>query len=369
VTDVFLPRLGGIETHVDDLVRHQRAQGFDAQVLTPTAGAGNDPTWVNRLPVTQARRAITDYDVVHVHISMLSPYGVAVARAAAGAGIPTLVTAHSMWTGAGVVLRLAALVGLRRWPVTWSAVSGPAAAVFQRSIGRIEVAVLPNAIDIASWRHPLASTASADVPDGDGRDQTTVVSVMRLMPRKRPIQLLRMFEQARRLAPDQDLRMIVVGDGPLRRRMDRYVCRRGLDPHVRITGRLPRPEVLQELRSAAMYVAPAPKESFGIAALEARCAGLPIIAHRRSGVTEFVRDRVEGILIDDDAEMAVAIADLACDQNLRARITAHNQRVAPQFDWTDILERTNALYRSAAERASTVAARTGSALEPLAVGA
>ena len=367
VTDVFLPRLGGIESHVDDLVRHQRAGGIDAQVLTPTAGAGNDPAWVRRLPVTRARRVITDYDVVHVHVSILSPYGITVARAAAAAGIPTLVTVHSMWTGAGVVLRLAAMAGLRHWPVAWSAVSGPAAAAFRRCIGRIEVAVLPNAIDIPSWRQPVVSTATTGLLDR--RRRTTVVSVMRLAPRKRPMQMLRVFEQARRLTPDQDLRLIVVGDGPLRGRMDRYLRRSGLDQWVRITGQLSRPEVLRELRSAAMYVAPAPKESFGIAALEARCAGLPVVASRHSGITEFVRDRVEGILVDDDAEMAVAIADLAGDQELRARITVHNRRVAPDLDWTGILRRTDALYRSAADlAAAAVAARTGSAREPVAVG-
>jgi hypothetical protein len=41
VTDVFLPRLGGIETHVDDLVRHQRAIGLDAEVLTPSAATAH----------------------------------------------------------------------------------------------------------------------------------------------------------------------------------------------------------------------------------------------------------------------------------------------------------------------------------------
>lgn len=363
VTDVFLPRLGGIETHVDDLVRHQRARGFRADVLTPTAGTGDDPAWVHRVPVAQARRAISGYDLVHVHVSMLSPYGISVARAAAAAGIPTLVTVHSMWTGAGAILRLAALVGLRRWPVAWSAVSGPAAAAFQRSVHGIEVAVLPNAIDTASWRHghtgPEATAGPLEAP---GRQPTTVISVMRLVPRKRPMQLLRMFEHVRTLAPEHDVRLVIVGDGPLRGRLERHLRHRGLDPFVRITGRLPRSRVLDELLAASVYVAPAPKESFGIAALEARCAGLPVVASRRSGVSEFIRDRIDGILVDDDAEMAVAITDMVCDQSLRAQIAAHNQRVAPQFDWSDILERTSALYRSASQQAHLVAADARSEL-------
>ena len=101
VTDVFLPRLGGIETHVDDLARHQRAAGLQADVLTPSHAAGADAPWVRRLSAGEARRAVAGYDLVHVHVSLCSPYGISAARAAARAGVPVLVTVHSMWSGAG----------------------------------------------------------------------------------------------------------------------------------------------------------------------------------------------------------------------------------------------------------------------------
>ncbi len=354
VSDVFLPGLGGIETHVDDLVRHQRALGLEADVLTPVDGDEADPPWVRRMPAARARRMVEEYDVVHVHLSMVSPYGIAVARAAMSAGIPTLITVHSMWTGAGGILRVAALTGLRRWPVAWSAVSGAAAEVFRRSLGGTEVAVLPNAIDVAAWRPRSAAGAvagaarSAIVAD----DPVTVVSVMRLSRRKRPMQLLRMFGQIRSLLPDRDLRLVIVGDGPLRRRMERHVQRGGLAPYVRFTGRIARDQVLGELRSASLYVAPAPKESFGIAALEARCAGLPVVADRRSGVVDFIRDGLDGVLVEDDRAMMFAIADLVRDDALRDRMTTHNQRVAPRFDWSDALGRTEALYQVAADRAT-----------------
>ena len=50
VTDTYLPRLGGIEVHVSDLVGHQRAAGIDARVITPVTGDGSapDPEWVHR---------------------------------------------------------------------------------------------------------------------------------------------------------------------------------------------------------------------------------------------------------------------------------------------------------------------------------
>ena len=53
VTDVFLPRLGGIETHVDDLARHQRAVGLDVEVLTPSRDRRRRPR-VGEAPPGQA---------------------------------------------------------------------------------------------------------------------------------------------------------------------------------------------------------------------------------------------------------------------------------------------------------------------------
>lgn len=369
VTDVFLPRLGGIETHVDDLVRHQRATGIDAVVLTPpSAGAADDPAWVRRVPLRAARRAVRlgEYDAVHVHVSLFSPYGLGVARAAGAAGVPTLVTVHSLWTGAGGIVRLAAAAWLRRWPVAWSAVSEAAAQVCRRALRGTDVAVLPDAIDVDKWRPPVAPGADAHADDVDG--PVVIVSVMRLMPRKRPVALLRMFREVRRLTPGRDVRLVLVGDGPLWGRADRYVHRHGLSACVTITGRVSRREVRDVLGTASLYVAPAPKESFGIAALEARCAGLPVVARRSSGVTEFVRDRIDGLLVRDDTEMAVALADLVQDDALRARIAAHNRRVAPRLDWSDVLERTSALYRAAADQAGAAPAAAPAARTPVVLG-
>jgi glycosyltransferase involved in cell wall biosynthesis/uncharacterized membrane protein YbhN (UPF0104 family) len=344
VTDVFLPRLGGIETHVDDLVCHQRALGLDADVLTPPAQGGDlEPSWVRRLPAARARHEVADYDLVHVHVSLFSPYGIGVARAATRAGVPVLITVHSMWSGARVILRLAALTGLRRWPVAWSAVSAVAAENFARSLGGVEVAVLPNAIDVAAWRQPHENVSRRPA------SPVTIVSVMRVVPRKRPLQLLRMFEEVRRQTGRDDLRLVIVGDGSLRGRLERRVRRRGLGEHVRVTGRLTRPQVRAELSVASVYVAPAPKESFGIAALEARAVGLPVVASLRSGVGEFVRHGVDGLLVDGDTGMVAALADLMQGDALLEEIAAHNRTVAPPFDWTDVIARTSRLYETAAD--------------------
>ncbi len=80
-------------------------------------------------------------------------------------------------------------------------------------------------------------------------------------------------------------------------------------------------------------------ESFGIAAIEARTAGLPVVARADSGIREFVHDGVEGLLASDDAEMVDAIVRLVTDPALRQRIRTHNRTVAPMQDWDFVQSR------------------------------
>ena len=105
--------------------------------------------------------------------------------------------------------------------------------------------------------------------------------------------------------------------------------------------------MLEIYRGADVYLAPARLESFGIAAIEARAAGLPVVARSDSGVREFVRDGVEGLLVDDDDEMIEAIVRLVVDPVLRQRISQHNRTVPPLQDWAHVVARAGEEYRRA----------------------
>ena len=143
------------------------------------------------------------------------------------------------------------------------------------------------------------------------------------------------------------LRTVVIGDGPLRGRMERHVERHGLSDRIELAGRRSRAEVRQALARADVFLAPAVLESFGIAALEARCAGVPVISRQEGGTREFIRHGREGLLVADDASMARALAGLANDPERRRRMSAHNRAVKPAQDWPAVLDRTEELYRRA----------------------
>lgn len=352
VTDYYLPRLGGIEMHVSDLVAHQRRSGVEASVATTTTATGPvpDPAWVHRLGSTLSPLAADEAlsrllraaapDVVHVHVSVWSPLAMLAARRAARMGVPTLVTVHSLWSGYGPLPTLArSVLRLRRLPLHWSAVSDRAAQPVRAMLGPdIPVDVLPNAVDVPSWR---VAPREPDVP--------TIVSVMRLARTKRPLPLARMLREVRRQLPSElPLRAVVIGEGPLRPGLERYLDRHRMRDWVELPGRLDRSAIRDRLAAASVFLAPAELESFGIAALEARCVGLPVVASSLSGVGEFITPGVDGLLSASDAGMIDDLARLLTDPALRAAITRHNRTLAPDFGWPAAGARTLELYARAA---------------------
>jgi len=106
-------------------------------------------------------------------------------------------------------------------------------------------------------------------------------------------------------------------------------------------------EIKELFRRADFFVAPAILESFGIAALEARAAGLPVIAHARSGIRDFIRHGREGMLVSGDTDMVARMVELTVHEPLREQLRAHNRRVGPEVNWSDVLRRCDDLYRAA----------------------
>jgi glycosyltransferase involved in cell wall biosynthesis len=362
VSDCYWPRLGGIEGHLRDLIHHQRAAGHDARILTTTpAAARPDDPWVYRvdagaagplggLPHADAalRRLLAELapDVVHVHVSVFSPLATLAAHRAARLGHPTVVTVHSMWTRLGPLPAAArALLRLRTWPISWSAVSGAAADPLRTMLGPdIPVRVLPNAVDPELWRPENPAGPMPVVP--------TVVSVMRLTRTKRTLPLARILRDVRRQLPGgYPLRAVIVGEGPQRAALGRYLRRHRMDGWVELPGRLDRSAVRDELGRGSVYVAPAELESFGIAALEARTAGLPVVASALSGVGDFVTHGTEGLLGTADDSLASHVVRLLTDDGLRSSIARHNATVPPRHDWAAACRRADEVYLQAAASA------------------
>lgn len=360
LSDCYSPRTGGIESQVGDLAVHLSRAGHEVEVFTVTVGAKGeragavetvDGVAVHRMalrlpggvpvnplapPAVRDRLRRGGFDVAHVHLGVVSPFAWDMARVATGLGLPTALTFHCVLGGLAPALGPA----LRQWVgrgAALSAVSGFAAKGVERAADE-PVTVLPNAIDLGEW--PVGGVRARARP-------LRVVSTSRLAPRKRPGALLRVVGAAvERLGPGA-LTLDVHGDGPLRPLLEARIRSLGLEDVVTLRGQVARPALARAYSEADAYLSTTRLEAFGIATLEARSVGLPVIARADSGVREVVTYGTSGLLAADDAGLTDALVRLSADASLRRRLAHHTTTTRPTQTWDRVVELAVAEYRRA----------------------
>src|SRR3989454_9753197 len=175
-----------------------------------------------------------------------------------------------------------------------------------------------------------------------------VVTVGRLMPRKRLDLLLEALARLR--AAGRTLPLQIVGAGPGRPYLERRVAELGLGRQVRFLGEVPPTRIPEAIGDADVFAFPALGEGFGLAAAEALLLGVPVVASRDGGgVRDIVPESGAGRLVTPDPpEIARAIEQLLCDPDARRLAAAAGAALRRRLDPAAVAERFEALYRRVA---------------------
>ena len=176
-------------------------------------------------------------------------------------------------------------------------------------------------------------------PRNPAEEELTILHVARLVEVKGTRHLLRAFASlARRHA---DAKLVIIGDGPLRRSLQVLATTLQVRDRVRFLGALPHAQVLAWMRKAAMLVLPGVRtatgrtEGLGLVLLEAAATGVAVIGSRVGGIPEAVADGHTGLLVPERDECALAecLGKLLDDPAMRHRMGAQGRALAEQrFD-------------------------------------
>jgi len=137
-----------------------------------------------------------------------------------------------------------------------------------------------------------------------------------------------------------DLRCLLLGDGPLREKLERKTTELGLGGLVVFGGAID--DVLDVLPACDLFVLPSLWEGLPVAAAEAMGMGLPIVATRVAGTPEIVQHEVTGLLVEpaDPVGLAAAVRRLLDDDDLRDKLSGEGRCFAREaFSFEDILSR------------------------------
>jgi glycosyltransferase involved in cell wall biosynthesis len=202
------------------------------------------------------------------------------------------------------------------------------------------VAVVPEPIDVADWDDRFARAPRRP------RARPVVLSVARLYPRKRLVDLLYAAALLKTRASDLEIR--IVGRGPEWTRLVALHARLGLAGSVHLLGDLSRERLAEEYVNADLFCLPSVQEGFGIVFLEAMAAGLPVVACRAAAIPEVVLDGVTGVLTPprDPAALAQALVELAQNAARARRLGEEGRRRVTDFAPTHVAECFLAAVRS-----------------------
>ena len=318
--------LHGDETDVAGLMRRA---GIDVVALNKAGGP--DPRTVLRL-----RAQMRDFSptVVHTHLPVLE-YVLPAARLY-GRRVGIIHTVHNL---ARAETRHRVLRAVNRRAFSHGVVPVALNEEVRSSICReyalppSAVPVVGNGIDLDAFRGPQRRGLR-----GAG---ARLLCVARLAPAKNHALLLQTVALLRESG--RDVSLTLVGDGPLRGRLEELARELGISERVRFAGR--RTDTPAFYRDCDLFVLLSDYEGMPMSIIEAMASGLPVVATRAGGVGELVDDGVSGALVEADAAAAAeAIAAICDDPALYARLSAGAVRTSSRYSATAMMEKYVGLY-------------------------
>ena len=219
----------------------------------------------------------------------------------------------------------------------------------------VRAELVRNGVDARRYRpaRSAAERAQARMEAGLG-DRLAVMTVGGIEPRKGSLTLLDGFAYLRELVPDRDPLLLIAGGMTLfdySHERDRFAARAaalGVDAHVRVLGPLAPAAMERLFRAADAFAFPSVKEGFGLAALEALAAELPVVASDLDVFRGFLEPRESALLVPpgDGAALGRALARIATDPALAERLRAGGRRIVPAHTWDAAAAAHERVYRA-----------------------
>jgi glycosyltransferase involved in cell wall biosynthesis len=208
--------------------------------------------------------------------------------------------------------------------------------------------VIPFGVDLERFAAPVGW-------DPPATPTVTLGFVKWLKPKYGPDVMVEAFAKVHAVRPNTKL--VLAGKGEMREQLQTRVNELGLQNAVEILGRVDHEKVPALIRSFDVMVMPSVYESetFGVAAIEASAAGVPVVASRVGGVPEAVLHEQTGLLVPprDVNALADACIKLIDDPALRGRMGEAGCRfVRRYYSWPDNTRLMAEVYRAAVEGTS-----------------
>lgn len=157
-----------------------------------------------------------------------------------------------------------------------------------------------------------------------------VLSLGRLGIEKNIGELVRLFAQA--LNDNQNLVLLIVGDGPDRAQLERLSKKLGISQHVIFTGMVKPSEVQIFYQISDVFVSASTSETQGLTYLEAAANGLPLLCRKDDCLQELLDDGENGFQYSCQEEFLQDLHTILTDESWRMQASRRSREMSTQFD-------------------------------------
>jgi phosphatidylinositol alpha-1,6-mannosyltransferase len=339
VTNDFGPRTGGIETFVIGLL--ERINGHEVIVFTSQQGDTKDydNNWLEKfgvmvvrdkskilLPtmrVTNAAKALVkDKKIEVVVFGAAAPLGL-MAQSLRKSGVKKIIAlthGHEVWWA-------------KIFPFSFAMKKNGSSVDHLTYLGDFTRSAIAKALDEKSANAMVKIAPGIDtthfIPRSDGveirsqlglAEKKIIISVGRLVHRKGQDKLIEALPDVLQKIPHAHL--LLVGEGPYRKHLEKLVQKFSLTKNVTFVGRILYDKLPIYLSAADLFAMPSRSrffglevEGLGIVYLEASACGIPVVAGKSGGAPDAVLEGVTGVCVDgtDVSDIAMAITDILGD--------------------------------------------------------
>lgn len=206
-----------------------------------------------------------------------------------------------------------------------------------------DIIVIPNGLDILRFKN-ISKEKNRRLMN-IANDEKIIIFVGRLHPVKGVEYLIEAMENIKQKNPK--IRLIIVGDGSERDKLEQHVKKLDLEKNVLFVGEIPNENIPKYLALADVLVLPSLKEGFPNIILEAMASDLPIVATNVGGIPEIIKNGENGFLVEPKKSKAIAEKVLLLIENekLRNMIIEKNKEDVKRYCWENVTDKLEKNYR------------------------
>ncbi len=359
-TDTYDPQINGVVTSIKTFRRELEKLGHEVAVVCPGTGKEPGEKMVFRVPSFRFRpypeyrgglplgilKRVRDFDPDIIHVHSPASVGLAGVYAARKLGIPCVATYHTL------------LEEYFKYFLFWikdpkkvEKISKKLMKGYTKVFYNLPDAVISPSKEMKAELEKRGVRCSAVIPTGVAvcgrrkKPERRFVYAGRLGKEKNVDTVIRAFSKV-----SEEAELVIIGDGPARKDLEKLAGDLGISDRVRFTGYLEHEELLKSdlLGRATAFVSASTTETQGLVILEAMALGCPVLVPRALGPKDFVKDGVNGMFFSGQRDLSRKMVTLLKRPELRERLSKNALKTARAFEARKLVKKLEELYEKLA---------------------